>query len=416
MTKKRVKDALSACRQAVLAGIACLSVLFSSCTGHRVASSDINTDSTETIELDSIQAEHDLSSEAKLWADSIMVTMTVEQMAGQLIMPAVYSDVSPSAMRLLREYAVDSHIGGVVLLKGSAEAAREIADTLRSLLPAPPFVAIDAEWGLAMRLEGTPEFPRNGRISKDADETILFDYGFEVARECRELGINMVLGPVLDVLPAGRRQSGIGSRSFGSDSGRAATLGVAYAKGVESAGVLSVAKHFPGHGSADADSHKRLPIVNKTRAELEATDLLPFREYVGNGMSAIMVGHLYVPALDEEELPVTVSENILKKYVRGELGFNGLIVTDAINMAGASGHTAADAIKAGADIVLAPANTEEEIRKIVDSVRDGELPYTTLRDRVGRVLFYKYMIARNDNGSGNIGDTAEAERIIKLLR
>ncbi len=366
--------------------------------------------------LDSIQSEHDISSEARQWADSIIARMTIEEMAGQLVMPAVYSTDTPEAMHLLKKHAADSHVGCAVLLKGSVEAARMIADTLRQMLPAPPFIAIDAEWGLAMRLDGTPEFPRNGKITANADEEALFDYGAELARECRELGINMVLGPVLDVLPAGIRRSGIGSRSFGRDAERAAKLGVAYAKGIESGGVISVAKHFPGHGSADADSHKRLPAVEKTREELAATDLRPFKEYVGNGLSAIMMGHLYVPALDEEEVPVTVSEKILKGMVREEMGFQGLIVTDAMNMAGAEGKTAADAIIAGADIVIAPANTEEEVMTLAAAVRNGHLPISQLKDRVGRVLFYKYMVAREDSGSGNIGDTAEAERIIKLLR
>lgn len=366
--------------------------------------------------LDSVQSEHDISEDAHQWADSIIERMTIEEMAGQLIMPAVYSSDTPDAMHLLKKYAVDSHIGGVVLLKGSVEAARSIADTLMNSLPAPPFVAIDAEWGLAMRLTGTPEFPRNGSITENADEVVLFDYGAELARECREVGINMVLGPVLDVLPIGLRRSGIGSRSFGQDAERASKLGVAYAKGIESGGVISVAKHFPGHGAADADSHKRLPAVEKTLEDLKATDLKPFQEYIGNGLSAIMIGHLYVPALEEEELPVTVSEKILKGMVRDEMGFEGLIVTDAMNMVGADGKTAADAIIAGADIVLAPANTAEEVMTLVDAVRSGLLPMRELKDRVARVLFYKYMVARENFGSGKIGDTAEAERIIKLLR
>lgn len=366
--------------------------------------------------LDSVQAEHDISLDARAWSDSIMDTMTLEELAGQLIMPAVYANADAAELRLLREYATDCHVGGVVLLKGSVEGACNIADTLRAILKAPPFIAIDAEWGLAMRLEGTPEFPRNGRISQEADETMMFDYGYEVARECREIGINMVLGPVLDVLPERRRSSGIGSRSFGNDAERVANLGVAYAKGLESGGVMSVAKHFPGHGSADADSHKRLPIVSKSREALEQKDLLPFREYIGNGLSGIMTGHLNVPTLDENEVPVTVSEKILKDLVRKEMGFGGLIVTDALNMAGAGGYSAADAIMAGADIVLAPADTEKEVGSIIEAVRSGRFSVAELRDRVGMVLFFKYMNAKEDLGSGNIGETAEAERINKLLR
>lgn len=353
----------------------------------------------------------DLTSDAKAWVDSIMAGMTLEELAGQLIMPAVYADDSWPSLKLVKKYAIDSHVGGVVLLKGTVESARTIADTLRSLLPAPPFIAIDAEWGLAMRLEDTPGFPRNGRISLQADEELLFDYGSEVARECRQVGINMVLGPVLDVLPLGRRSSGIGTRSFGTDAKRAANLGVAYARGLESGGVMSVAKHFPGHGSADADSHKRLPVVAKTREALEASDLIPFRQYVGNGLSGIMTGHLYVPALDEDEEPVTVSENILRGLLRYDMGFRGLIVTDAMNMAGAEGNSAADAIMAGADIVLAPSNTEAEVRNIADAVRSGRFSLSELRDRVSRVLFFKYIVARDVEQLEEPVGSQEAERI-----
>lgn len=392
--------------------IVCLTAFVSACTPRPVRD---HADSTAT-ESDSLQLRHDITIEATQWADSVMADMTVEDMAGQLIMPAIYSDASAPTIRLLREYAADFRVGGVVLLKGTIAAVSAIADTLRGMLAVPPFIAIDAEWGLAMRLDSTPEFPRNGRISPRADETAMFDYGLELARESRAAGVNMVLGPVLDVLPEGRRQSGIGSRSFGADPGRVASLGVAYAKGLESGGVISVAKHFPGHGSADADSHRRLPRVGKTRTQLEASDLLPFRQYIRNGLSALMTGHLYVPALDEEERPVTVSRKILTEFVRDSLGFQGLILTDAINMAGASGYSAADAVIAGADLVLAPSDTGEEIRKIADAVRRGEMPMSTLRDRTRRVLFHKYMTAREKTGDGKIGETAEAERIIKLLR
>lgn len=394
--------------------LVCLIALCFGCSSSHTGSGEYADDSV--MMPDSIQAVHDISADARRWADSIMADMTIEEMAGQLIMPAVYSDDSPLAIRMLRKYASDCHVGGVVLLKGTPGAASTIADTLRSLLPVPPFIAIDAEWGLAMRLEGTPEFPRNGHINPQADDSLMFEYGYEIAEECRDIGINMVLGPVLDVLPEKRRRSGIGTRSFGKDPQRAARLGVAYAKGLEAGGVISVAKHFPGHGSADADSHRRLPVVDRTRAQLDSIDLKPFREYISNGLSAVMTGHLHVPALDERELPVTVSEKILKDFLKGELGFTGLIVTDAINMAGASGHSAADAIMAGADMVLAPADTEEEAGSITSAVRDGRLPVVTLRDRVRRVLFHKYMVAARERGTVNRAESAEASRIIKLLR
>ncbi len=207
-------------------GLIWLLAMACACSGGGRAQEDGAEDSIEIVELDSIQALHDISADARMWADSIMDTMTVEEMAGQLIMPAVYSDDSREAMKLLYRYAADSHIGGVVLLKGSTEAAKTIADTLRTLLPAPPFIAIDAEWGLAMRLEGTPEFPRNGRITESADQSVLFDYGSEMADEGCVLGMNMVNGIVMDVLPDGRRRLDIWSRCFGRENRRLDDLGV----------------------------------------------------------------------------------------------------------------------------------------------------------------------------------------------
>lgn len=335
------------------------------------------------------------------WVDSVMDEMTLEQMAGQLIMPAVFSDHSRNALRQVAAYVADSHIGGIVLLKGTPEAAYAIADTMAGLSCAPPLIAIDAEWGLAMRLKDTPIFPKNGRISPAVQDSILYEYGREVARECRGLGINMVLGPVLDVLPGGDgKNSFIGHRSFGNDPARVARFGVAYARGLEDGGVLSVAKHFPGHGSADTDSHKALPLVAKDVPELWKQDLLPFEKYISAGLSAVMVGHLYVPALDKEEIPVSVSEKILKTILRDEMNFKGLVITDAMNMAGADGKTGVDAIMAGADIVLAPSDTRREILLLMEAVKNGRFPLSELRGRVRRVLAYKYAVWKKPMENG----------------
>lgn len=380
-----------------------------------------NSDNSDSVSVvDSLPPEADITTEALEWADSLMSEMSLEQLAGQLIMPAVFSDAGEPAMRAVAGYAADMHVGGVVLLKGSVEAARAIADSLRSLSVAPPFIAIDAEWGLAMRLKDTPVFPKNGRISKDAEETLLFDYGCEVARECRSAGINMVLGPVLDVIPAdvpvsaASLSAGIGNRSFGSDPERVACLGVAYAKGVESGGVMSVAKHFPGHGAADADSHNALPVVSKSLAELQKSDLIPFRRYISGGLGGIMVGHLRIPSLDSSGLPVSVSPAVLRKLLRDDMGFQGLVLTDAMNMAGADGNSGAAAIIAGADMVIAPGATRSEISTIVDAVRNGSLPLASLRRKVTRVLFYKYLIAK-DMPIQSGYDPAEAERLQREL-
>lgn len=405
--------------------VSCLSLFFfclffQGCNSGPSVSSTQDSSVASVLVADSLPPEADITADALAWADSIMSDMSLEQLAGQLVMPAVFSDAGEQALRAVAGYAADMHIGGVVLLKGSVEAARAISDTLSVLSVAPPFIAIDAEWGLAMRLKDTPVFPKNGRISQDAEETLLFDYGCEVARECRSAGINMVLGPVLDVLPAevpvsaASLSSGIGNRSFGSDPERVARLGVAYARGVESGGVMSVAKHFPGHGAADADSHSALPIVSKSLAELKESDLIPFSRYISCGLSGIMVGHLSIPSLDSGGFPVSVSPAVLQDLLREDMGFHGLVLTDAMNMVGADGHSGTKAIMAGADMVIAPGATRSEILAIVDAVRNGSFPLDQLRKKVARVLFYKYLMVKDMPRTADY-DTAEAERLQRAL-
>ncbi len=326
-------------------------------------------------------------SSAEVWTDSLLQGMTLEEKVGQLFMPAVYSRLEDADEEMLRFYADSCHVGGLLLLKGDAESAATVASVMTAYSDIAPWIAIDAEWGLGMRITDAPRYPRNGRMDEDADQTDLFDYGEEMARECRVLGINMVMGPVADVASEG---SFIGSRSFGNDPQRVADLVTAYASGLESGGMVSVAKHFPGHGRGGADSHKEVPVIIIDRDSLERTDLYPFRRYADAGLSGIMAGHISVPALDASGLPATVSRLMLTELLRNDIGFRGLVITDALNMRGAAGYRAADAIAAGADIVVAPASTSDEIREIIKRVDSGELDECVIDDRCARVLRQKY--------------------------
>lgn len=336
---------------------------------------------------DAVEVGADMTGEAEAWADSVVGRMSREEMAGQLLMPAVYARYDEANVAHAARYIADDHIGGIILLKGTTDEARQLIDTLSHLARRPLFIAIDAEWGLGMRLEDAPVFPVNGRLGNLRDDRPLYDYGAEVARECREIGINMVLGPVLDVRP--KEGSGfIGSRSFGSDSERVGDLGTAYARGLEDGGVISVAKHFPGHGSPQEDSHRAMPVINKSLHALDTLDLRPFRDYIASGLSGVMVGHLAVPAIDPELRPAAFSPVVMQDLLRDELGFRGLVLTDAINMRGAGRRTAADAVKAGADIVLAPTDTRADLSSL------ASLPDSILRDRTRRILLFKRLQSR----------------------
>lgn len=331
----------------------------------------------------------DLTGDALLWADSLTASMTLEQRVGQLFMPAVYASDDAATLRLLRSYVADLHIGGVVLLKGDLRAAASLADTLQKLSETGLFVAIDAEWGLRMRLDDAPDFPDNSRLGAKATEELMYEYGREMARECRSIGINMLLGPVVDVVEG--RSGAIGRRSFGSDPRRVAELSVAYAKGVESGGVMSVAKHFPGHGSPLADSHKTLPVITRDMASLDSIDLYPFRRYIDSGLSGVMVGHLAVSAVDSVLRPAAMSPLVVRGLLLEQLGFKGLVLTDALNMGAAAGYEAWTPIAAGADVVVAPESTAAAVSSAVKAVLSGDLAVKDIDRACRKVLAYKYL-------------------------
>lgn len=344
-----------------------------------------------------IPAVADMTREALDWADSLTREMSLDEQLAQLMMPAVFANADPSSIHHVKWYAEDLKVGGLLLLKGSAQSAAVIADTLEAIrdrLPHSPgsFLAIDAETGLGMRFSDAPLFPWNSEIDRNASDSLFFEYGREVGREARLTGINMILGPVVDV----DRSEGIGrgvmrKRSLGADQLRVANLSIAYARGLECMGVASVIKHFPGHGPTATDSHKRLPRISVSRDELYAVDLVPFQAAVANGLSSVMVGHLWVESLDTVERPASFSPVIINDILRKEIGFKGLVIVDAIEMAGAGGHTAADAIKAGADIILAPADTEKELAALKQAVEQGILPKSRVEESCRRILFFKYL-------------------------
>lgn len=340
----------------------------------------------------------DITSAARAWAEAMTDSMSLRERVGQLFMPAVYARSDSYSMRKVCEYASGMHVGGLILLRGDLRSTAAIADTLASISSreghgSGMFVALDAETGLGMRLEDAPVFPWNSRLDPQVDERTLFDYGREVARECRLAGINMVLGPVLDVdrSSPGRRRSSMWLRSLGGDPHRVAELSVAYAHGLESGGVVSVAKHFPGHGSTSTDTHKRMASITTSGEELWSKDLYPFRRYVESGLSGVIVGHLWVEAVDSVSRPASFSPAVISGLLRGRLGFDGLVLTDALNMEGALGYTATDAIEAGADIILAPADTRREIENVMSAISLGRLSEETVTARCRRILFYKYL-------------------------
>lgn len=353
------------------------SIILSGCRGRYVSRSN-----SESIAADSAaNFRADYSADEEAWADSIYRCMSVAERAGMILMPGIYSSADAANLSLLKRYVTEMHVGGIVLLKGTPADVSVMTDSIRRWSSLPLFVAIDAEWGLAMRLKGAASYPVFSRLG-EVEENYMYDYGHRLAAEASRLGINMILGPVLDV--AGDDASYISFRTLGSDPARVASLGVAYARGLEDGGVLSCAKHFPGHGSVSADSHKSLPVIRKSLEQLEGSDLLPFKRYISEGNSAVMVGHLALPSVDSSGRSASASPEVIGSLLRERMGFRGLVLTDAISMAGASGESAREAIAAGADMVLAPLDTQKELSWLIQMSPDS------LERAVKRILRYKY--------------------------
>lgn len=349
------------------------------------------------------RAANDLTSSALAYADSVLATLPLERKAAMTLMPALFARDDAYNMQRVMAYARDMGVGGIVLLKGSLPAVLAISDTVSSLGTPGMFLAVDAENGLRMRFPDAPEFPWSRELGRLTDDQVMYDFGRELARECRAVGINMVLGPVIDVVPGEGSHGLMRKRSLGSDPQRVADLAIAYSRGIEDGNVISVAKHFPGHGSASADSHKALGEIRSRRADLDSIDLYPFRRYVAEGLSGVMVGHLYVAALDSVRRPAVASPIVIGEVLRKELGFDGLVITDAINMEGALGVKAWQALAAGADMVMAPSDTQGEIDAIVEAVDSGKISESLVDARCRRILFYKYLV-----GAGKrVGMSAE---------
>lgn len=332
-------------------------------------------------------------SPAEEWADSILGTMSVEERIGQLFMPASFTTADEATTVRLLRYVADAKVGGIVFLKGDTMSMSILSQKLQHHSRVPLFIAIDAEWGLGMRLTDAECFPHNSALGEASPEQMT-DYGRRVGRQAHRIGINMVLGPVLDV--AAGTSSVMSDRSFGTSPEIVARSGVAYSRGLIDSGIISVGKHFPGHGATSADSHKSLPVIRRDRHTLDSIDIYPFTQYIKAGMPAIMAGHMAVPAIDKTGSPASVSHDILTKLLRERLHFTGLVLTDAMNMTAVNADISLPnegiyiaSLLAGADLILVPENTRQAETEVMDALRNGDIDADLINDRCRRILLYK---------------------------
>lgn len=333
--------------------------------------------------------------EAARWADSVYNSLNMRQRVGQLVFAKLDPSRGQQSATALRSLINNQEVGGLLFSEGSISDYATLNNLAQSISRVPLLMTFDGEWGLSMRIEGTPRFPHNMALGAVQNPRLLYDYGKEMARECRLLGIQANFAPVGDV-NTNPANPVIGYRAFGADPRLVDRASTAYSLGLEDAGVQSVIKHFPGHGDTEVDSHKAKPTVTHTRAALDSTDLVPFRGFSDAGLSGVMVGHIAVPALDPSGTPASLSPVITTELLRNDLGFSGLIYTDALGMRGAtdsSGRAAGlAALMAGADVLLSPLSPRDEINAIMAALRNGTVTEDIIEDRCKRILRYKYYL------------------------
>ncbi|MCM4160105.1 serine hydrolase [Antarcticibacterium flavum] len=350
--------------------------------------------STETKTPEFLKYEH------HKWVDSIMETLSPDERISQLIMVAAYSNRGEEHRQEILKLIREQKIGGLIFFQGGPVRQVRLMNEYQAASKVPLLGAIDAEWGLGMRLDTTISYPFQMTLGAIQDESLIYDMGAEVARQIKRTGLHLNFAPVLDV-NNNPNNPVINFRSFGEDKYNVTSKSIAYMRGMQDNSLLTTAKHFPGHGDTDTDSHYALPQINHDRARLDSLELYPFREVVKAGIGGVMVAHLDIPALDSTGVPSTLSRPIITNLLKEELGFKGLTVTDAMNMKGVTdgnepGVVDKDAILAGNDLLEFTEDVPKAIAEIRKAINQGLISQEEIDRRCRKILAVKYWVGLKD--------------------
>ncbi|MEL6590980.1 MAG: glycoside hydrolase family 3 N-terminal domain-containing protein, partial [Bacteroidota bacterium] len=332
---------------------------------------------------------------ASLWVDSVMQSLSPQERIAQLFQVAAYSNRDAAhereINRLIREYG----IGGVIFFQGGPDRQARQCNQYQAASRVPLLVSMDAEWGIGMRLDSTINYPYQMSLGAIQDDRLIYEMGDEIARQFRRLGMQVNFAPVVDVNNNAANPV-INYRAFGEDKQLVTRKGLAYMKGLQDGQILTSAKHFPGHGDTDVDSHKDLPQIPHGLDRLQNLELYPFGQLMQQGLSGVMVAHLNIPALDNTpNQPSTLSRPIVHGLLQEQMGFRGIIFTDALNMQGVAkyyetGRVEVEALKAGNDALVFPQDVPKAIAAIQVAVRSGELNQLEIDRKCRKLLMAKY--------------------------
>lgn len=334
---------------------------------------------------------------ASHWVDSVFESLDPDERIAQLIMIRAHSNLGPDHIRKVEEDIRENKVGGLIFFQGGPVRQALLTNYYQSFSQTPLLIAQDAEWGLGMRLDSVTSLPRNLMIGAVSDSSIAYEVGTLLASQCKRLGVQVDYAPDMDV-NNNPNNPVINDRSFGQDKYQVARMGVSVIRGMQDHGIMAVAKHFPGHGDTDVDSHLDLPTIRKSMTQLDSLELYPFKRAIDAGVGSIMMAHLYIPAIDSTpNTPTSISHNAVSNLLKGQLGYQGIVITDALEMKGISkyysgGEEAARSLLAGNDMLMLPSSAEGSVEAIRQAIKRGDISWEEVNKRVKKVLLAKYKL------------------------
>jgi beta-N-acetylhexosaminidase len=332
------------------------------------------------------------------WVDSVFNQMTNDERIAQMLMPAIYINDSAQQEGIF-DNIQKIKPGGILIFKGGPVRTAFTINKLQSLSKVPLLMGVDGEWGLAMRLDSTIAYPRQMMMGAISDDTLIYQMASDITKQLKRLGLHTNFAPVIDI-NNNPNNPVISSRSFGETPEKVFSYGNIYMKGLQNNHILSTAKHFPGHGDTETDSHMALPSLRQTYARIDSFELIPYKKLINNNLTGVMVAHLNLPALDSSGVPASLSPIIDHGLLRDSLGFEGLIITDGLNMKGvAEGRTqkeiAIKCFQAGNDILLMPDDINSFFDTIKAAAEKGIISYDEIYTRCKRILMAKCWLGLN---------------------
>ncbi|MDG2139071.1 MAG: glycoside hydrolase family 3 N-terminal domain-containing protein [Flavobacteriales bacterium] len=328
------------------------------------------------------------------WADSVLETLSLEERIAQLFMVTAYSNKTEKHKKEITRLIKKYKIGGLMFLQGGPQRQARLTNYYQSISKLPLMIAIDAEWGVAMRLDSALRFPWQMTLGASLDTNLIYEMGAEIARQCKLIGVNINFAPVVDI-NSNPKNPIINNRSFGENSKKVSSLSLAYMQGLQDNNILACAKHFPGHGDTDKDSHKILPVITHSKERIQEIELKPFERLIHNGLGSIMTAHLLIPSLDDKEnTPVSLSKAVVSDLLCDDLGFKGLKFTDGLNMEAVSdlydpGDLDVKALIAGNDVLLCAEDVPRAIKMIKEAIEQEDLSLEEIDNKCRKILLAK---------------------------